>query len=353
VAVVTISTLAKALPGLYETQASAFEFMDKSFPLSEEQRALYRRLMLDGPIEGRYFGMDRREDSLEDDPDFLNARFLKYGRMIAAEASGQAMQQAEVKPEQVRGLVTNTCTGYLCPGFSSYLCEDLALSDRVHVLDIMGMGCGGAIPNLRSAAGLLRAGCGQPVLSVSVEICSATIFMADDPGLTVSNAIFGDGAAAALLCLKEVCAPGDIELLDFETVADPSRRELLRYRQEGGRLRNQLSPKVPFAGARLGALAVERLLKRNGIDQTSVRHWAVHAGGTAVLDQVKRTFAFSGNELASSYEVFRRYGNMSSPSVLFVLMEELERSSPERGATGVLLSFGAGFTAFAALVRFW
>ena len=296
--------------------------------------------------------MDGLEDALVADPDALNHRFMKHGRMIAAEAAGLVLQRARVEPEAIRGLVTNTCTGYLCPGFSSYLCEDLALSDQVHVLDIMGMGCGGAIPNLRSAAGLLRTGCAGPVLSVAVEVCSATLFMADDPALTVSNAIFGDGAAAALLRVTNKPVSGDILLLDFESVADPARRELLRYQQEGGRLRNQLSHKVPVVGAQLAARAVERLLERNQLDASAVKHWAVHAGGTSVLDQVKRQFGFAGDELASSYEVFRHYGNISSPSVLFVLMEELTRNPPKSGATGILVSFGAGFTAFAALVQF-
>ncbi len=349
---ITISSLAKAVPPLYQTQHDAYNFLSEHSKMSVGQQNLYERIMIDGPIKGRYFGMDVREEALIADPDALNERYLKHGRQIAAQAACQAMKSAGVKPEDIRGLVVNSCTGYLCPGLSSYLCEDLKLNDHVHVLDVMGMGCGGAIPNLRSAVGLIRSGLGHPVMSVAIEICSATIFMDDDPALTVSNAIFGDGAAAVVLQETDQPARGEIEVLDFETVIDPSARELLRYRQQDGRLRNQLSVKVPVVGARLAQRAAERILSRQGLVQEDIAHWAVHAGGTSVLDQVRRQLDLSMDDLHSSYQVFEQYGNISSPSVLFVLMEEIQTQQPEAGAMGLLLSFGAGFTAFACLIRF-
>ncbi|MFW6259224.1 MAG: 4-(cytidine 5'-diphospho)-2-C-methyl-D-erythritol kinase, partial [Halochromatium sp.] len=94
----------------------------------------------------------------------------------------------ELAPEAVDGLVVNTCTGYLCPGLSSYVAEDLGLRTDLRVLDLMGMGCGGAVPNWEAATGLLaRSQCG-PVLSIAVEVCTATIFMGPEPDLVVRAA---------------------------------------------------------------------------------------------------------------------------------------------------------------------
>jgi alkylresorcinol/alkylpyrone synthase len=106
-----------------------------------------------------------------------------------------------VEAVEIAGLIVNTCTGYLCPGLSSYVAADLGLRPSIRFQDLMGMGCGAAVPNLEAAAGMLARSGEGPVLSVAVEICTATIFPSHELELVVSNSIFGDGAAAAVLDL--------------------------------------------------------------------------------------------------------------------------------------------------------
>jgi predicted naringenin-chalcone synthase len=229
----------------------------------------------------------------------------------------------------------------------------LGLPPSVKVLDLMGMGCGAAIPNMECAAGMLALGATKSILSISVEICSATLFMGPEPDLVVSNCIFGDGAAAALLNLSpNGDAPKLLRLLDFESGMLPEYRELLRYRTEQGRLRNVLSKRVPVLGATAIMQVVHRLLARNRLSPQEINWWAVHAGGVAVLQQVGKKLELSDEALRFSYDVFRDYGNMSSPTVMFVLKKIIEEGKPDRGDKGLLLSFGAGFTAFGALVEF-
>ncbi len=276
-------SVATANPPLFVTQAEAFQYYDRIFQLAADERELYRRLLLEGTIRGRYIGMDCPEQAIETDPDKLNARYLKYGRMIGAEAVGKALDAANLQPADIGGLVLNSCTGYLCPGLTSYLAEDVGLPDDLRHMDLVGMGCGGALPNVFAAAGMLAAEPEKPVLSVAVEICSATLFMGEDPGLVVSNSIFGDGASCVVL---------------------------------------------------------------------RIDHWAVHPGGTAVLKSVSRKFELDDDALRNSHHVFRNYGNMSSPSVIFVLKRIMDEDDPQPGEIGLLLSFGAGFSAFAMLVGF-
>jgi alkylresorcinol/alkylpyrone synthase len=348
-----LRSLATANPALYVTQEEAFACYDRLFDLEPDERALYRRLLLDGPIRGRYVGMDDPADAVHTDPDHLIGRFRRFGREIAVDASRRALDAANVPPGEVRAVVTNTCTGYLCPAMSSYLAEDLGLAESVRAFDLMGMGCGGALPNWECAANALAAG--GPVLSVAFEVCSATLFMGPEPDLVVSNCIFGDGAAAAVLdtgATKEPRPLGLLRLLDFESGVFPEHREALRYRWTGGRLRNTLSPRVPLVGARSVHSVAQRLLARHGLQQDDIPHWAVHTGGTVVLDRVAEVFGIEKAALRASYEVFEEYGNMSSPSVLFVLRRLLDEAAPRPGERGLLLAFGAGFTAFAALVSF-
>jgi alkylresorcinol/alkylpyrone synthase len=217
----------------------------------------------------------------------------------------------------------------------------------------MGMGCGAAIPNLEAAASMLARSGEGPVLSVAVEICTATIFPSHEPELVVSNSIFGDGAAAAVLDLVPDNRPGGLaQMVDFETGLFPRYREDLRYRTEGGRLRNHLSKRVPVIGARTVTEVASRLLARHGLSRNDIAWWAVHPGGTVVLAQVAKELKLDGEALRFSYNVFENYGNMSSPSVLFVLREILDSGRPQPGQKGMLLAFGAGFSAFAALVEF-
>ncbi len=177
--------------------------------------------------------------SLKPIPTGCWARFLKFGRGTAVAASRRALAEAGVEPAGIAGLIVNTCTGYLCPGLSSYIAEDLGLDTSIRFLDLMGMGCGAAIPNLEAAAGMLARSGEGPVLSIAVEICSATIFPSHEPELVVSNSIFGDGAAAAVLDLKrEDRRDGLAKMADFAADLFPRRREDLRYRTESGRLRN-------------------------------------------------------------------------------------------------------------------
>ena len=345
--------LGTANPPLYATQEEAYDFFTSRFSLKPAEQDLYRRILLDGKIKGRFLGMDAKTDALETDPDRLLARFVKFGRSTAVAAARRALAEAGVEPAEIAGLIVNTCTGYLCPGLSSYIAEDLGLKTSIRFQDLMGMGCGAAIPNLEAAAGMLERSGEGPVLSVAVEICSATMFPSHEPELVVSNSIFGDGAAAAVLDLVPDCQPDGLAcIVDFATGLFPQYREDLRYRTEGGRLRNHLSKRVPVLGARTASEVASRLLARHGLSRTDIAWWAVHPGGTVVLAQVAKELELDQEALHFSYRVFENYGNMSSASVLFVLREMLDSGQPKPGQKGMLLSFGAGFSAFAALIAF-
>jgi alkylresorcinol/alkylpyrone synthase len=185
-----------------------------------------------------------------------------------------------------------------------------------------------------------------------VEICTATLFMGPEPDLVVSNCIFGDGAAASVLRAPDSDGPRELRVVDFQSGLFPRYREDLRYRTVDGRLRNTLSRRVPVLGARTVAEVAGKLLERHGLAIGDIARWAVHAGGSRVLDQVQKQLGLPDGTLRFSRDILRQYGNMSSPTALFALQNILQEDRPEPGERGLVLSFGAGFTAFAALVEF-
>jgi alkylresorcinol/alkylpyrone synthase len=132
----------------------------------------------------------------------------------------------------------------------------------------------------------------------------------------------------------------------------PEWRDGLRFRTEGGHLRNVLSREVPTRAGEACRTITDKLLARYGLDTSNVDHWVIHAGGKAVLDSIEWALKLPADALATARNVMRRCGNMSSPTVLFVLDETHRTGHPQKGQRAVLSSFGAGFAAHAALLEY-
>ncbi|NLE75965.1 MAG: hypothetical protein GX605_04355 [Chloroflexi bacterium] len=199
-------------------------------------------------IAYRRLAMDDLRDALAHSQDEFIARYQRFALPIATQTTQRALDQAGLRPCDLAGLAVNPCTGNLCPGLSGYVAEALGLPPAVHPFDLMGMGCGGALPNLELGASFVQCRPGAHFLSLAVEVCSANLFLSEARHILVSNAIFGDGAAAAVLTSRPD-APG-VQLVRFAAGLYPEHRRHLHPRWEAGRLRNILSTRVPLAGAR-------------------------------------------------------------------------------------------------------
>src|SRR6185436_4697726 len=112
--------------------------------------------------------------------------FTKHAPDLAAEAARQALEDSGNLPAEIDAIIISTCTGYLCPGLTSYLSERLGLRSSIFALDLVGQGCAAAIPNLRAAEALIKAGRCERVLSICVEVCSAALYFDNDPGVLIS-----------------------------------------------------------------------------------------------------------------------------------------------------------------------
>jgi predicted naringenin-chalcone synthase len=348
---VRIIALGTANPPLRASQEESYEAYVNLLPLTDRAKGLLRRIfVLNRSIGYRYFGMDAPTDVFQDSQDELIARYQKFAVPVAVEAANEALEKAGLVAAEIDALVVNSCTGYLCPGLTSYVAEALPLRTDIRPFDLQGMGCGGALPNLETAHNYLQAHAEANVLTIAVEICSATLFFGESPDLLVSNALFGDGAAAAVLTNR----PGGtgIRLKDFAAGLYPEDREHLHYRTENSKLRNVLSRSVPAVGARRSREVIDRLLTQNGNGRHEIQHWIVHPGGQRVIDLFQQGLGLPGDALAASRKVLYNYGNMSSATVLFVLDEVVRSGAPRAGDSGVMCSFGAGFGVYAALLEF-
>ncbi len=337
-----------AVPPFEVSQPEALDFLLRHFPLKPATRALYERVFRHPSVATRRFAVERLEDLLNEDLDRVNARFQKAAVSLATEALKKALAAAGILPTEVDFLAATTCTGYLCPGLAAHAAETAGLRPDVRYLDLAGMGCGAALPALEAARNFLAAHPDGTAAVVSAEVCSATLFSDDDAGLVVSNALFADGAAAAVMKAKGA-GP---RIVDFTSLLVPAWRDTLRFKSDGGRLRNVLGPQVPAQSAEAMEKLADRLLGARGIKRSDVAHWILHPGGSKVLDAIEKRLGLPSEVSLHARGVLRRFGNMSSPSCLFVLEETLRSLRPSPGETGILAAFGAGFSAHAALLEF-
>jgi len=342
-----VVSMGTALPPLRVAQHTAHRLLEGRYKgvLRPGSVELLRRVFSHPSVTERHVAAPAAETLFDEHPDARAERFAREAVALSSEALTSALADAGIGPSDLGALVVNTCTGYLCPGISTYLVEALGLPRELKVYDLVGSGCGGAIPNLEVAARACE-GSGRPTASVSVEISTAAFRMGDDPGLIVSNALFGDGASAWVLAPR---GPG-LRLLDSRSHHAPEHREEVRFVYKDGQLSNQITPRLPELCAQAAGTVVGNLLGPRGLRVADVPHWAVHPGGERILQALERGLGLSLRQLAASRAVLARCGNLSSATVGFVL-SDLMADGIAPGEPCVVLSFGAGLSAHAVLLE--
>lgn len=344
-----LHALSTAVPPARLPQPECLRLIERSeiFPrLSRRSRLTLQTVLRgDSGVAARRFAFTPIENLFHASADTLNLCFREEAPRLAGRALAGALERAGLRADELDALVICTCTGYLCPGVTSYVAETLGLRPDACLQDLVGLGCGAAIPALRSTAALLAANPAATVACVAVEICSAAFYLDDDPGVLISACLFGDGAAATIWRAVPPGRSGPrpppaLRATGFNTLHIPDARDHIRFEQRFGKLRNLLTPAVPA----LAAGAVARLFATEPADQPKIARILSHPGGRDVLDALEA--ALPGHSLDYSRRVLRDHGNMSSPSVLFALELALrEGPPPAPDAPWWLVGFGAGFAA--------
>jgi len=338
-----LQSLATAFPPHEVTQQECLDIFQKSGALRDlrgrSRDLLIKILSGDSGIGTRQFCEHDLSRLFQCGAGELHAHFEEHAPKLACRALQNACDRAGISPSTIDALFVCTCTGYLCPGLSSHISERLGLESSAFLQDLLGLGCGAALPLLECARGYLATHPGDTIATIAVEISSAAFYLNDDPGVLISLCLFGDGAAAALW--SDNPARGGFQFQNFQTLHQPAHREKIRFVNADGRLKNQLHRDVPT----LAAEAVQQLFERKTIQPDRI---VTHTGGREVIRAIEERLAIEPME--ETWETLRTHGNISSPSVLAAL-EQCFATHPEANRIW-LSSFGAGFSAHAAeLVR--
>ena len=278
-------------------------------------------------------------------------RMDHYARLappLAVAAARRALDAANLAGTDITHLVTVSCTGFVAPGIDLALIEGLGLVGTVERTHVGYMGCHGALNGLRVARAFTGSERRARVLLVAVELSSLHYHYGWDPQRMVANALFADGAAALVGVPTAVASADAWQVVANGSCLVPRSADAMTWTVGDHGFAMTLSKRVPALIAAHLRPWLRTWLAEQGLDQSDVASWVVHPGGPRILEAVEEALDLPRGALAASREVFAECGNMSSPTVLFIL-DRFRRAGAGRPC--VLLGFGPGLMAEAALVR--
>lgn len=273
--------------------------------------------------------------------------YLEGGLTLFIDAATKALANASLKADQVDAVVTVSSTGIATPSLEARAMTAMGFRSDIERVPVFGLGCGGGTAGFSIASKLAAAEPGANILLVVVEICTLS-FRLDEltKANIVATALFGDGAAACVL--RAGGAPGLVTVEATGQHTWPDTLDIMGWRvdTEGfGVIFAQSIP--PFAEANIGP-AVDGILARNHLARADIDRFICHPGGAKVITALERSLSLEQGSLDHERAVLADHGNMSAPTVLFVLDSMLREGLPERSA---LLSMGPGFSASCAVLK--
>jgi alpha-pyrone synthase len=246
--------------------------------------------------------------------------------------------------KSITHLITVSCTGMYAPGLDLELLQKLGLPGTVQRTAINFMGCYAAFNALKAADNICKAHPDATVLVVCVELCTLHFQRQPTEDNLLANSLFADGAAATLVA----GAPGpgiNFTLANFHCEVDPAGENDMAWQISDFGFEMKLSSYVPdIIEGGIGRLT-EKLLRQHGGSAKAVDYFAIHPGGKRILEAVEKAIGIKKEDNRAAYDILREFGNMSSPTVLFVLKKIMESLSREDQGKKVLsFAFGPGLT---------
>jgi predicted naringenin-chalcone synthase len=274
--------------------------------------------------------------------------YAEHAPPLAVAAAADAVRRCGLDAATLTHLVTVSCTGFVAPGLDLALIRGLGLRPTVERTHVGYMGCHGALNGLRVARAFAGAEPAARVLLCCVELCSLHYHYGWNPSKMVANALFADGAAAVVGVGASAAPPGAWRVAATGSCLIPDSADAMTWTIGEHGFEMTLSKQVPGLIARHLRPWLGAWLGREGVAPSEVRSWAIHPGGPRILGAVEEGLGLPREAAAASRAVFAEHGNMSSPTVLFIL-DRLRRQGAGRPC--VALAFGPGLMAEAALLR--
>jgi alkylresorcinol/alkylpyrone synthase len=313
----------------------------------------------DGPLIDRqsFYKVASSESPLGPSTDQRMQVYAKRAGELLIRACRSAISNAQIPASAITHIVTVSCTGFSAPGLDIQVIQELKLQTNCARTHIGFMGCHGAINGIRVAQAIVKSNLNAVVLLGAVELCSLHQQYSDDAQQLVANSLFADGAAAMVISgtctedpLDDTLEDGTLPWTIASTMSQilPGTSDLMSWKINNFGFQMSLDPRVPDTIQSCLKPAIVEWLQSEELSVNEIDAWAIHPGGPRIIEATGTALGLDKFKLENSFTVLRDYGNMSSPTVLFILDRISQVHSTANSA--VLLAFGPGLCMEACLL---
>ncbi|GLR19984.1 type III polyketide synthase [Portibacter lacus] len=358
-----INTIGIANPLYKSDQMDIYDYMVDTIPYPDKEKKVLRYLYKKSGIETRYsvlpdFSATNGEERFYNTNNQYNPNvenrlsvYDKSALPLALEAIQNCLEDSTIPNSEITHLITISCTGMSAPGMDAEIIKTLNLSKSIQRFNINFMGCFAAINGLKLADTICRADTDARVLVVSVELCTLHFQNTISADYNLSNMLFADGAAATIVTGNKI-SEQSLQISGFHSDINNKGEEDMSWNITSSGFLMQLSSYVPKLLKAGFKDILDSIVSKYGIAFEELQHWAIHPGGKRILDNIEHEFALENGELNASRKVLKDYGNMSSPTILFVLKSMQEAENKTKGEYIFTAAFGPGLTTETALLRY-
>jgi predicted naringenin-chalcone synthase len=348
-----IISIGTAVPTYCHRQSDIIQFMSGVYGLDESEKRKLSFLYNHCGIDTRYsvindYSLPEEEWNFIPRNGAKNFPTLEERMMIFDEealplslSSIKKCIDGYIQPEEITHLITVSCTGLSAPGLDLQIAEALNLSPNIFRTSVNFMGCYAAIHALKLAKLICDTTAGANIIIADTELCTLHFQKEFTPDNAASSLLFADGSAAVLVS-NNLQSKRSVSLMGFYShVALRGKKDMSWALSSQGFLMT-LSGYVPQLIEEDISELVTASLKHHNICKKDITHWCIHPGGKKILHSIEQKLALQKDDLCYSKTVLAKYGNMSSPTILFVLKEMMNHLEPGANVFGV--AFGPGLT---------
>jgi predicted naringenin-chalcone synthase len=353
-----IISIATEVPGYKHEQEHILKFMQNVYAMNEQDKRKMKFLYRQSAIKTRYSVLPDYSLQANDwvfypasenlDP-FPNLELrMKWFNDTAPLLSINAIKKCiagKINADEITHLITVSCTGMSAPGLDLQVMEALELPKNIFRTSVNFMGCYAAIHALRLADSLCHENKNAKVVIVCTELCTLHFQKENTVDNITSSLLFGDGSAAVLVTNNDHQKEG-LTIKDFYSeVAFKGKKDMSWELSSSGFLMTLSGYVADLIEEDFNSL-VQNALQHARLEKDDISHWCIHPGGKKILTAIEKSISLAEDSLSESYNVLRDYGNMSSPTILFVLKEMMDQLDKEkRKKTNIFgAAFGPGLT---------
>jgi alkylresorcinol/alkylpyrone synthase len=302
-------------------------------------------------VQNRYFGVP--EEWFETNHSFAekNRLYIETALELGQAAISACLQRADLGPQDIDHLIFVSTTGMATPSIDARLINILKLRPDVRRTPIWGLGCAGGVAGLSRAFEYTQGFPRERALVLAVELCGLT-FQRNDLSKSnlVATSLFGDGAAAVLVSGSETGDPGP-KILRSRSTFWFDTLDIMGWDINDHGLKVLFARDIPTIVRTLLLPVLVEFLTALGLRLRDLDHIVAHPGGAKVIEAYEQTLGLADGKMDRTRDVLRRYGNMSSPTVLFVLEDFMRAQAIERGDYGLVTALGPAFSSEMILIQ--